>query len=448
MGLSYEDPALRPGALQRAAATFLFCLALLLATDASSAAAATATWSSPGLDKWFYSNVQTGAGTRFNGPTWIGGLTVNEQSSQFEPHPSTSPAQHGMSVVAFNTSANGTNAFPPSGAHLDSVVVTFTMEDGTGHELLYDDTVDTQPEIIADFVSGNYDTARPMEMYGVGFRAPYTGFEFTSAAVGPPLMDELPASSTYFAGGGGYTAYPISVGDDGYVDVSNSITGGYSATAPDNFTDPFTAEPFAIGKNAALNPGDVIPDDTTFTFALDLSVPGVREYVEQSLTTGALGFFFSSSHLTGEFGAGGGYPQWYMKEAVGGIPSTLTIDYTIQSPSIPADYDRNGHVEVADYAQWKLDFGKTVAAAGDGADGNGDGIVDAADYTFWRDRFNGATGFALPLLTRCRNQRRSQRVPGPSAYSARVDGDAFAGGPRKPSRPPAALAPVVGPRSR
>ena len=66
----------------------------------------------------------------------------------------------------------------------------------------------------------------------------------------------------------------------------------------------------------------------------------------------------------------------------------------VAPPPVPGDYDRNGHVDAADYQTWKAEFGTTVEAPGDGADGNGDGVVDEADYTVWRDRVEVAVALS------------------------------------------------------
>ena len=264
------------------------------------------------------------------------------------------------------------------------MTATWTNDGDTSTALRYDDAPISHAEILSEYASGSVGRQRPMELYGVGFRGGYTGYEFASGTAGPPRIDEV----THPFSASGYIAYPIS-GDTAqagaFVDVANSFTGGYSATSPGNSTEPFTATPWAIGT-AELTPGDLIPDKTTFEFNLDLSAPGARAYVQQSLSEGAIGFFLSSLHDTGEFGTGGGYPRWYLKESTGfpyfsTTPPKLTIEYTLVDDTLPGDYDENGTVNAADYGAWRAEFGQVVTA-GNGADGNADGIVDAADYVF------------------------------------------------------------------
>ena len=72
----------------------------------------------------------------------------------------------------------------------------------------------------------------------------------------------------------------------------------------------------------------------------------------------------------------------------GGLESIGTIAWTPSTKTSSGDFDGDGNTDLADYAKWKGDFGKWVAA-GNGADGNGDGIVDAGDYTVWRDALPG-----------------------------------------------------------
>ena len=329
---------------------------------ATAAAAATATWNSSNLDVFFYANAIS-AGQRALAPSFTGGLEVDEQSGEFIPRSAQDPARAGMALIAFDTTQHIEPGLAPNRYEVTAVkmTATWTNDGDTSTALRYDDAPITHAEILSEYASGSVSRQRPMELYGVGFRGGYTGYEFASGTAGPPLFDEV----THPFSASGYIAYPIS-GDvaqaGAFVDVANSFTGGYSATAPGNSTEPFTATPWAIGT-AELTPGDLIPDKTTFDFNLDLSAPGARAYVQQSLSEGAIGFFLSSLHDTGEFGTGGGYPRWYLKESTGfpyfsTTPPKLTIEYTLVDDALPGDYDGNGTVDAADYATWRAEFGQ------------------------------------------------------------------------------------------
>jgi prepilin-type N-terminal cleavage/methylation domain-containing protein len=406
----------------------LLVAVLLVGAPAAPAGAATAEWLTSDFDKWFYTNINgPSVGIRPLGPTWVGDLVLNQSMSEFLPHSASSPSRHGMSLVAFNTASQIEPGLLPGRYHVNSVVVTLTMQEATNGTALYDDTPDSRAELLADIISGDFDVQRPVEMYGVGLRNGYVGFDFGNQSADPTLLDER--THPYSAAGGGYVAYPVVWGDGAesksYVDVTNSITGGFSATEPDEFTEPFDPLPWAIGKathpqtGAPLTPGDPVPDDTTFTFGLDLGIPGARQYVQQSLADGGLAFFFSTLHMAEQMGIGlSPYPQWYLRESIGfpyfaTTPPTLLIDFEIGSETLPGDYDGNGSVEPADYEKWKMDFGITVDA-GSGADGNGNGLVDAADYTVWRDHLgSGSEAAGASSLGRA-VQSSAATVPEPS----------------------------------
>jgi len=368
---------------------------LVVVLVATAAKAETAQWSNSNLDVFFYSNAVS-AGVRALGPSFTGGLEIDELTGQFVPRPVQDPARTGAALVAFNTATFIEPGLAPTRYQVNSVTMTatWTKDGANSTTLLYEDSVVSHMAILAEVSSGNVTQRRPMELYGVGFRDGYTGYEFSGATSGPPRLDEI--THPFSASDDGYIAYPI-VGDETqpgeYVDVANSLTGGHSETDDDHLTDPFTPTPWSIGT-ANLTPGAVIPEYTTFTFDIDLDAPGVEQYIQQSLADGALGFFLSSLHNSGEFGAGGGYPKWFFKESTGfpyfsTTPPTLSIDFTIIN--LPGDYDGNGTVEPADYAAWRQQFG-TEVEAGSGADGNSDGMVDAADYIVWRANYSGSGG--------------------------------------------------------
>jgi len=68
----------------------------------------------------------------------------------------------------------------------------------------------------------------------------------------------------------------------------------------------------------------------------------------------------------------------------------VDLEATIRVIGIPTgDFNRNGSVELADFALWESSFGSTSSLA---ADGNGNGVVDAGDYTLWRDNFGSGGG--------------------------------------------------------
>lgn len=392
-------------------AVLLVCEIAAFAHMGPAVHATTAEWTTSNLDSWYYTNA-TSPGIRALAPTFLGGVTVDETTQQFEPSTVQDPARLGETLFAFNTSTLITPNLPANRYQINSVTFKTTWTyDSDPKKLLYQDTLISQPQILAEVSSGNVTRQKPMELYGVGLRAGYTGYEFSNATAGPPLLDET--THPYTASDGGYIAYPI-VGSTGtpatYVDVSNSVTGGYSATEPSHTTAPFTPTPWAIGK-ANLSPGDEIPDNTTFTFNLDLDQPGVRQYVQQSLATGAIGLFLSSLNSTAEFGSGGGYPRWYTKESAGfpyfvpaGSLPQLTIDYSILPAGVPGDYNGDGIVNASDYVLWRR--GGPLQNQVDDPD-----HVTPQDYTAWRARYGNTAGTGVG------GELGALSVPEPSAIA-------------------------------
>ena len=367
------------GTAIRAIMLLLVCGAMI---DTHRATADVATWDSPSLDVWTYPAAGDPGGGIF-GPTFLSEPGLDE-FDQLLPQTGSDPMRRGMTFAGFGTSDDITPNLLPSRYQIHSVTVTFRMgETALGGTIHYDDTPESNAELQDDYVTGNIDTARPMELYGAGFQAGFTGFDcaadpgdmpFSESTY--PYQDPNPEAPTPTTDDDVLAVYPL--GSDGagqYVDVSNSLSGGYSATAPGNTTAPFEPTPWAVGTAAGLNPGDAIPDDQTFSFALDLGLPGVAEYVQQGLSDGALGFYLSSQHFPGDYHSGQGipYPRWYTKEfptQYGGEAPTLTVDYTILP--LPGDFDDDGDVDADDLAQWEGDFGLNGDADAD-FDGDSDG---------------------------------------------------------------------------
>jgi prepilin-type N-terminal cleavage/methylation domain-containing protein len=381
----------------RAACAVVAILAIGL-TLCGAACGAGAQWASPDIDSYFYKHFQFGGANSY-GPTWSH-LEINQGTGQFAPPTSDVGAtRHSQYLMAFNTSTQVETGLAASRYNVNSVTVTLKLYDIGGTQSIgyWPDPV-SNAQIRTKFDAGS--TAWPIELYGVGMRAGYEQYEFGTNTFGGPGLEENAVAYPFFTNW--YVAYPI-VADPSqpgqYRDASNNIAGGFSATAAGNVTAPFEVAPWAIGKtnltpNAESPPA--VPVNSVFTFSLDLNLPGVRQYVQESLAEGGLGFFVSSLHQSEQGGGAGAYPRWFTKESpfAGVSPATLSIDYTISSDFAIGDYDRNGFIEAADYNVWRGTLGNAVEPLA-GADGNGNSVVDAADYVVWRNQFNSVGGGSL-----------------------------------------------------
>jgi prepilin-type N-terminal cleavage/methylation domain-containing protein len=382
-------------------ARFWAVRAVILATTmvliqcSETAFGASATWDVPDIDNYFYRHTSFG-GVSSYGPTWAN-LEVDSNTNKFKVQPeSIGASRHSTLLLAFDTSKYIEAELPANKYNVTSVSLTLTLYDTVGEQAIrYEPNAVNLAEIRNRVDSGS--TAWPVELYGVGMRAGLTGYEFGSNVFGPPLLEENSPAHPFYTNW--YVAYPF-VDDTRQPglkrDVSNNITGGFSGTESGSATQPFEATPWAVGQ-ANLAAGADVPDQTEFTFTLDLNRPGVRQYVQDSLAAGGLGFFVSTLHQTEQFGVGGSYPQWFTKESItagfaGAVPASLAIEYELLTDHLPGDYDRNGLVESADYNKWKMDFGSAILPAGDGADGNANGVVDAGDYAVWRDHVGSGSG--------------------------------------------------------
>lgn len=402
------------------------CLACLFATPGRGEQA---TWLEPSLDTWSYVNA-FGGGSRLQLPSF-GGIFLDEQTNELAPNGSQGSARLGSFLLAFETNNEINAGLSPSQYVVTSLTVTARMQSGSTGTLPFSNEPITPASILTEAQGSGISSQKPIELFGVGFREGYEGF-----ALGDDQSGLRFSESTFVHSGAGvsYVAYPtVGDGSGGYHDVSNNLTGGFSATAPGNTTTPFEAVPWAIGDTGQSN-GTMIANDTTFTFDINLTQPGVLNYVQQSLSEGAIGFFISSVHPAAQQGApgGGAYPQWYSKEAVGafagGEAATLSIEYTLIDDLL-GDYDGSGTVDETDYTFWRSAYGNLAATAGEGADGNGDGQVDAADYTVWRNAF-AFSGTAAANRT----------VPAPSSMVLvlTVAGLAFCRRRRMPTQQPTA----------
>lgn len=331
---------------------------MILATSLTVAHADLASWLQPDLDTWAYVNGGS-PGTRPWGPSFTGGFAIDSETNQFLPRTASDPDRLGSALLAFETTDQIPADLSPSQYDIRSVTITARVDDGTTGDLLYETEPTSPPDYLADFNANNVDSQQAMELFGVGFREGYEGFALGTNQSGQRFSE---STAPYSGTGASYVAFPV-VGDSGaageYVDVSNNISGGFSETAIDNETAPFAVEPWAVGT-ANLSIGETVPENTTFTFEVDLNQPGVLQYVQESLSQGAIGFFLSSLHSTTQQGGSGAYPQWFLRESVtgpiplpGGEAPTLEIDYAIDPLVATADFDEDGDVDGNDFLAWQ-----------------------------------------------------------------------------------------------
>lgn len=345
-------------------------------------------WDAPTLDTWFYENSLSTPGTRVLAPSFAS-LEYDSQSSSFTEGgggAGGAPNRAASMLVAFDTSDQIPAGLSPSSYNIATVTVTSTLY-YLGDPLTYGAAPVTPQQLLDAAATGGIDPALPMELFAVGFTQGYEGF-----ALGPNQQGQLFDQGTAPYTGLGYTAFPASFNASGELqDASNNVSGGFSATEATGHTAPFVAAPLAIGVLDGFAQNDPITDHETFTFELDLTLPGVRDYIQQSLADGGLGFFVSSLHpAENPFESSQGsdpYPQWFTENSVDeGPPAKAASLRIVLADAFPAgDYNRDTVVDEADYTTWLAAYGSSVVTPGDGADGNADGVVDAIDFAFWRE---------------------------------------------------------------
>jgi prepilin-type N-terminal cleavage/methylation domain-containing protein/prepilin-type processing-associated H-X9-DG protein len=346
---------------------FVVGVSLALSCAAARLGAETHHWPTSDLDNWSYSNAFSPGDGRFISTFATFGPDDEDRLAQM--------------LIGFDTSK-----FVPTGEGASSYqinAVSMTVTVGRGSNVTYDPTYDT----IETYQAGatDPDPGRPFELYGVGFRNDYERVGFGPLDLAPPEFEE----GTPYAGNfdsSDRAAYAL--GDNGLgelVDVSDNVSGG------------FDTKPWGVGQ-AEIAPGSAAVDGTTFTFTFDLELPGVREYLQEALDTGALGLMLTSLHSVSGQGGSEPYPAFYTKEALDLgtgqpiAPPTLTIDVSIGEEILPGDtapYD--GVIDLTDLNSVRNNFG----ASGEGVLGDTypqDGIVDLADLNAVRNNFGATLG--------------------------------------------------------
>jgi hypothetical protein len=237
------------------------------------------------------------------------------QASTFSALPGSSGLDDrwGFFLFAFDTASALPPGLPPHVYRIRSVKVSATI--GQDQLFAYDPTCDSwqtygTPSVPSTLPDG--DAGRPLELHGAGFRSAWTATTFLETS---PYGSSVPGSRNAFPLG--FSAAGVSR------DVSNNITG------------QFESIPWAVGETGAVLPGEAVPVDTVFTFAIDPSLPGVSSYLQQGLAAGRIWFSLTSLHPATQ--QGGEFVAWITKDDVyhqlfGGLAPSLTIEAELNLP--------------------------------------------------------------------------------------------------------------------
>jgi len=150
----------------------------------------------------------------------------------------------------------------------------------------------------------------------------------------------------------------------------------------------FEAMPAAVGLSSAVQPGELVPVDTTFTFNLDLCDPAFNAYLRSALDQGVLMLMITSLHpASGGPGGGSGiYPTFYTKENPVAIPLGFAAQLDLEVQVYRGgDVDGDGVVDFNDFLAYLNLYNAGTLAA----DLTGDCAIDFNDFLDFLNRFNG-----------------------------------------------------------
>ena len=328
----------------------------------------------PTLDRWMYPfNFEPA--TRPVAPTF----------ASFDPRFDTRDAQF---FLGWDTDTQVATNRQPVNYLLRRVRLTLTIT--ADQAFVYDPTYDSyvtymtnRPGYVPDT-----DPGRPVELYGAAFRGGFTAATYTeTSSYGPlgPIAGDTISIGTR-------NAYPVMFGPDGQpLDVSNNV-GQQNASWTNA---PFEARPWAIGQTTNAVPGELVPEDSKFTFDLDLSDPLVVGYLQQALDQGKLRLVVNSLSPAVQItpgGTGGGgvgnYPQWSTRKNPLYDAPRLELTGTVITG---ADTDQDGLPD-----DWERFWFGDLSATAEG-DPDGDGQSNRAEFLAGTDPTNAAS--ALRVLS-------------------------------------------------
>lgn len=310
-----------------------------------------ATYTGPTIDRWWYPfNSQVGSEAS---AATFGAILQNGFDDR-----------DGQFVLAFDTGSQVPAGGDPSSYLIDRVRLTVFVS--VNNQFTYDTTWDSVATLYADgdpLQIPDTDPGKPVELFAAGYRNGVTALTLTEGTPHSNLPPFPPTS-------GVRSVYPAIPDAQGHMtrDISLQVRERFEAT------------PMAIGldiREGGLQQGADVPEGTPLTFDVDMSVPGAREYFQQSLAQGRIVLVVTSlAPASGGPGGGTGnprYPAFYTKENALvpflGYHTKLQLGFGTGCPSCAADYDQDGGVTGGDIGAFIADFESGAACADVDQDG-------------------------------------------------------------------------------
>ncbi len=333
---------------------------------------------SPSVDRWMYP-FGSQAGSRPTVPTFAS-LNTCGTDDRFDD-------RDAQFLIIFDISAIIPAGQPPSSYSVSALRLTARVDTDVnfGTPFIYDDSYDLVASYFAtgDAAAGcsadparipDADQGRPIELFAVAFRNGFTASTYLETSPFKPGNAFSPPWTNV------RNAYSISFDAAGApVDVQNNVKNRAEVT------------PLAMGLTASVAPGNTPPDGAEFVFDLDLTLPGVLAYVQQSLASGRLALLVTSMAFA-EQQSVGSYPTWYTKEAdARSFPNAAApaLHITLSSANpCPADFNHDGVLNADDLGDFITGYFNVPSDPA--TDFNADGVINADDLgDFITAYFNG-----------------------------------------------------------
>jgi len=304
------------------------------------------TISAPTFDRWNYPfNVSPGSRSV--------GSTFSSYNSGYD-----FDNRDGQVLVAWQTDGVVEPGWPASAYTVLACTVTIAI---ASDDITYDPTAD-DPATHEDGGPADADAGRPVLLSGVGFRNGWTPWTWADDGPFGPAMTS-----------GTRNCFAADLDDAGQLrDISNSLAMGL---VPNGFA-------FGTSDVAAL--GELLPQYSTLTFAVNVDDPDIQCYLRTGFADGLTEFMVTSLHPATMPGSGdpGISPDWILSEhALVGMglvdAATITLDVSLNEPSgVIADVDGDGSVGVNDLLHILADYGACPCCP---SDLDGDGLVTVDD---------------------------------------------------------------------